>query len=132
MATVERPLSPHLQIYKPQLTSMLSILHRATGILLSLGALLLSFWLLALASGPATYAEVFRHVHTWYGGLLLILFTFSLYYHLCNGIRHLFWDMGAGLELQSVYLSGYLVVLAAFVLTVITWMLGTGTTGGAA
>ncbi len=81
MAKVERPLSPY-QIYKPQLTSILSITHRGTGVFLSLGALLLCFWLLAVAAGPTIYAEMFKHLSAWYGKLLIVLFVFSSLPHL--------------------------------------------------
>lgn len=120
MATVDGPLSPHLQIYKPQLTSVLSIIHRGTGIFLSLGALLLCYWLLAIAAGPGVYAKVVVHLSAWYGQLALLAFTFSLYYHLANGIRHLFWDAGLGLEIEATYKSGYAVIVASLFLTVAT------------
>jgi len=126
MATVEGPISPHLQIYKPQLTSLLSITHRATGVFLSLGALLLGYWLLSVAAGPDTYAKVYVHVASWYGQVVLLAFVFSLYYHLCNGIRHLFWDIGAGLELETTYKSGYAVVVASLVLTLASYFLAGG------
>ncbi len=126
MAAADRPLSPHLQIYKPQLTSLLSITHRGTGIFLSLGALLLCFWLLAVAAGPATYAKVSIYVAAWYGQIILILFIFSFYFHLCNGIRHLFWDIGMGLEIKTTYRSGYVVVIASIILTLISCWLGMG------
>jgi succinate dehydrogenase cytochrome b subunit len=120
MATVNGPLSPHLQVYKPQLTSILSITHRATGVFLSLGALLLSYWLLAIAAGPEIYAKVIVHFAAWYGQLVLLAFVFSLYYHLCNGIRHLFWDIGAGFELETTYKSGYAVIVVSLILTVVS------------
>lgn len=132
MAKVERPLSPHLQIYKPQLTAILSIVHRGTGVFLSLGALLLCFWLLAVAAGPTIYAEMLQHLTAWYGKLLAILFVFSLFYHLCNGIRHLFWDAGLGLELKATYQSGYLVVITSLLMTFITYWLGMCSVGGVA
>ena len=117
MATVDGPLSPHLQIYKPQLTSILSITHRGTGIFLSFGALLLGFWLLAIAAGPDVYALLSTHAAAWYGQLILLAFAFSLYFHLCNGIRHLFWDAGLGLEIETTYKSGYAVILVSLLLT---------------
>jgi succinate dehydrogenase / fumarate reductase, cytochrome b subunit len=120
MAMVDGPISPHLQIYKPQLTSILSIVHRATGIVLSFGALLLGFWLLSIAAGPEFYAQVTGHISAWYGQLVLLAFTFSLYYHLCNGIRHLFWDAGIGLEIETAYKSGYAVILFSVILTVLS------------
>jgi succinate dehydrogenase / fumarate reductase cytochrome b subunit len=116
-----RPLSPHLQVYRPQLTSILSITHRGTGIFLALGALYLVAWLLAIASGPDAYASVSAFSASIVGRLLLLGWTFSLFYHLANGIRHLVWDAGVGLDLKTTYMSGWLVVVGAVVLTVIAW-----------
>lgn len=126
MATVNRPLSPHLQIYKPQLTSLLSITHRGTGVFLSIGALFLSCWLLSIANGPHSYQAVQNHILTWYGQILLYAWVFSLYYHLCNGIRHLFWDIGLGLELKTTYISGYAVLILSVLMTAGTWYLACG------
>lgn len=126
MAAVERPLSPHLQIYKPQLTSVLSITHRATGVFLTLGALFLSCWLLSIANGPEAYSAVQRHITAWYGQILLFAWVFALYFHLCNGVRHLFWDAGLGLEIRSTYVSGYAVLAVSVLLTVVTWLAGSG------
>ena len=122
MASVKGPLSPHLTVYKWQITMLLSIAHRATGIFLSLGLLVLCYWLTALASGPQIFTTASQQINAWYGQLLLILLTFSLYFHLCNGIRHLFWDMGCGFEIKSYYLSGYTVILATTILTLLTWL----------
>ena len=97
MKSVKRPLSPHLQVYKPQLTSVLSITHRGTGIFLSFGALALTFWLISLAVSEDIFNNFHQHAISWYGKLFLICFIFSLFYHLANGIRHLFWDAGFGL-----------------------------------
>lgn len=122
----ESPLSPHLQIYKWQIPMVLSILHRGTGIFLSIGALLLAYWLLAVAGGPETYDKLYAHANAWYGRLLLAAFVFSLYYHLCNGVRHLFWDMGLGLDIKTAYLSAYAVILVTFLLTALTLVFGMG------
>lgn len=122
MAAPQGPLSPHLLIYKPQLTSLLSIIHRATGVFLSAGALLLCVWLMGLAMGPDTYSGISVYIRHPLGRLVLLLFTFSYNYHLCNGIRHLFWDMGKGLELKATYLSGYVVVAASIALTAVIWI----------
>ena len=130
MAQVERPLSPHIQIYKPQLTSVLSILHRATGVALGAGAPLLAWWLLAAAYGPGQFATAQAFMASWLGRLLLFGFTFSLFYHLCNGIRHLFWDAGWGFELKTVYASGWLVVAASLGLTAASWIAGHAVGGG--
>ena len=128
MATDKRPLSPHLMIYKPQLTSVLSITHRGTGVFLSIGALFLSCWLLSIANGPESYNSLQNYISAWYGQILLWAWVFSLYFHLCNGIRHLFWDIGLGLEIKTTYTSGYAVVVITFLLTAATWCLAGVTT----
>jgi len=124
MTPAARPLSPHLQVYRWQLTSVLSILHRATGIALSLGTILLVLWLVAAASGATPYAHVQGFIGSWIGLVLLFGWTVSLFYHLCNGIRHLWWDTGQGLELPAVYASGWAVLAATAVLTVLAWAFG--------
>ena len=124
MASVQGPLSPHLTVYRWQITMIISILHRATGVFLSLGLLLLTYWLLALASGPEAYTNVSNHIHAWYGKVILILFSFSLYFHLCNGVRHLFWDVGLGFEIKSFHNSGYAVVVASLIMSILTWIAG--------
>ena len=124
MKSAERPLSPHLQIYRWQLTSVLSILHRAAGIVLSAGAILLVWWLVAAASGPETYEGVENFLGSWIGLLVLFGWTTALFYHLCNGIRHLVWDTGQALDLKSTYLGGWLVVGGTALLTVIAWIAG--------
>jgi len=132
MSARQRPLSPHLQVYKPQLTSVLSITHRATGVFLSLGALALCYWLLAIAAGPEFYATAQHFWASWFGQILLFAWVASLYYHLCNGIRHLFWDAGYGLELKATYVSGYAVVAVSIVLTLATWIFAVMRLGGGA
>ena len=122
MTPAQRPLSPHLQIYKPQLTSVLSISHRATGVALSVGAVLLVWWLVAAATGDEAYAAAQGFWHSWLGLLVLLGFTFSLFFHLCNGIRHLFWDAGYGFELKQTYLSGLAVLATSAALTLIAWI----------
>ena len=124
MISDPRPLSPHLQIYRWQLTSVLSILHRMTGIALAIGAILLVAWLGAAADGPAAYGKMQGFLGSWIGLLLLFGWSVALFYHLCNGIRHLAWDTGHGLDLKSVYASGWTVVAATAVLTVIAWIAG--------
>ncbi len=119
-----RPLSPHLQIYRPQLTSVLSITHRATGVALAVGTLLLVWWLVAAATGPEAFAFVQEVLGSLIGRLVLLGWTLALFYHLCNGIRHLFWDIGRGYELRSAYASGWLVLIAAVVLTALAWYWG--------
>lgn len=124
MSTGERPLSPHLQVYKPQLTSILSILHRLTGIALMLGTVVIAWWLMAAAAGPGPFAEAGAVIGSWIGRLALFGWSFALFYHLCNGIRHLFWDAGAGLELSTVRASGWTVVAASVALTLVAWVWG--------
>lgn len=121
---VARPLSPHLQIYRPQLTSVLSITHRATGVALAVGTLMLVWWLVAAATGPEAYGVVQDFWKSWLGRFLLLGWALSFFYHLCNGIRHLFWDAGYGFELRSTYASGWLVLAATVVLTAISWIWG--------
>lgn len=130
MATNNRPLSPHLQVYRPQLTSVLSILHRATGIALAAGTLLLVWWLIGAATGPTAFNTVQEFIGSLPGRLLLLAWSFALFYHLCNGIRHLVWDTGRGFELKTAYASGWLVVISAAVLTVICWVAGYISLGG--
>jgi len=116
-----RPLSPHLQIYRPQLTSILSITHRGTGIFLSVGVLVLAYWLLSIAGGEASYAEAHACLGSPLAKWLLGLWSFSFYFHLSSGIRHLVWDLGVGFELKTVYASGYAAIVAALVMTAATW-----------
>ncbi|MFN4090908.1 MAG: succinate dehydrogenase, cytochrome b556 subunit [Alphaproteobacteria bacterium] len=130
MEARSRPLSPHLQVYKPQLTSILSISHRATGVALVVGTLLLVWWLAAAAGGPHSYARVQGFIGSWFGMLLLFGWSFCLFYHLCNGIRHLFWDAGYGFELPDAYRSGWAVVIGAGVLTLLAWIVGLASVGG--
>ena len=115
-----RPLSPHLQVYRPQLTSVLSISHRASGVFLSAGALVLSLLIFALAFDAPLYETVRGLFNTTIGQGALCLWTFAFFYHFSNGIRHLFWDMGKGFSLPNVYISGYAVLASALVLTTIT------------
>jgi succinate dehydrogenase / fumarate reductase cytochrome b subunit len=124
MASDHQPLSPHLQIYRWQLTSVMSILHRFTGIALAIGAILLVSWIGAASDGPDSFAKM-----QWFlgspGGLIVMFgWTVALFYHLCNGIRHLVWDTGRGLELKSVYASGYAVLVATAALTIVSWAVG--------
>ena len=119
-----RPLSPHLQIYRLPLPALLSISHRATGVLLAAGSLVLVYWLAAVASGPDAFAKAQALLGSLPGRAFLLVVTFSLFYHLGNGIRHLFWDAGLGFELRTAHASGVLVIIAAVVLTLAAWSLG--------
>ena len=130
MISSQRPLSPHLQVYRPQITTTLSILHRLTGIALALGTLLLTWWLVALASGPEAFAGVQGFIGSFLGRLLLLGWSVALFYHLCNGIRHLAWDVGYGFEIVTTTRSGWTVVIATAVLTLIAWIAGYLMMGG--
>ncbi len=121
MATDNRPLSPHLQVYRPQLTSVLSISHRITGIVLSAGSLVVVMWLLALASGPERFEQLTAFLSHPISLVGLAVWSFCLFYHLLNGIRHLFWDAGWLLDLRGAYASGWTVVVLSVILTVAIW-----------
>lgn len=121
MVTDNRPLSPHLQVYRPQLTSVMSISHRISGLLLSLGMVMVTAWLVALAAGPAAFAGVKAWLASPLGLGALLVWTISLFYHLLNGIRHLLWDAGWLLDLKGAYASGWATVVLTVVLTAIVW-----------
>ena len=121
-----RPLSPHVQVYRWLITSTLSIFHRATGVVLSLGLLLVSLWLISMAYFPECHAEISKFLRSNYGKPILLGWSLALFYHLCNGIRHLFWDMGKGFALETVTKSGIAVIFAAITLTALTWLAGYG------
>ena len=117
-----RPLSPHLQIYRPQLTSVLSFTHRLTGVALGIYAIALVAWLIAAAAGSQPYSIVQNFIRSLLGQVLLVGGIFCFCLHLCGGIRHLFWDAGRGFELRAIYTSGWMVVAASTVLTVSAWI----------
>ena len=119
-----RPLSPHLQIYRMPMLAILSILHRATGIALSVGALYLATWVIYAASNPQAYALFQGFNGSIVGRIILGGWLFSAYYHLCNGIRHLFWDAGYGFDLKDAYRSGWAVVAVSLIATVLSWIVG--------
>jgi succinate dehydrogenase / fumarate reductase cytochrome b subunit len=121
MPETARPLSPHLGIYRWQLTMTLSILHRATGVALAVGTLLLIALLVALAAGPEAYASVRGFCGSPFGVFLLVGWSWSLCFHLFNGIRHLLWDTGWGFEIPRAYATGWSVVVLSLVLTALIW-----------
>jgi len=116
MAAGNRPLSPHLQVYRPQITSVLSILHRVSGAFLSLGIVVFTYWLTSLAAGPAAYAVATQRLGSWPGKLLLFCWLLAFSYHLLNGLRHLVWDMGKGFEIEQVERSGWAVLISSLLL----------------
>jgi succinate dehydrogenase / fumarate reductase cytochrome b subunit len=121
MSQVSRPLSPHLQVYRWQISNTLSILHRLTGVVLALGGFALVAWLLALASGQAAYTGANALLGSLVGQLALLGWTFCFFYHLCNGVRHLAWDAGYGLDKAAARKSGLAVVGVSVLLTVVFW-----------
>lgn len=131
MPATARPLSPHLSIYRWQIQMVTSILHRATGIALAAGTILLVVALLALASGPEAYAKVQAFCASWIGLFLLLGWTWSLAYHLLNGIRHLLQDVGLGYAPEQFVRNGWVVVVGSVALTVLVWACVFAQRGGA-
>lgn len=126
MSRPPRPLSPHLQVYRWELTMALSILQRITGVGLLFGLLMLAYWLLAVAAGPDRFAAVNDFLAGPFGRILLLGWTVAVFMHLGNGLRHLFWDVGIGFELRNARRSGWMVVLFTVVATAITWWCALG------
>ena len=118
-----RPLSPHLQVYRPQLTSVMSIMHRASGAVLTTGSLVLVVWLTALAAGDDVFDSITAAFHHPVGRLALFGYSLALVYHGLNGVRHLSWDLRIGLEIGQVYRSGYLVLSLTVIVTAALWLL---------
>ena len=131
MSNLNRPLSPHLQVYRFPLTVILSITHRITGAALCAGVVALSVWLLALADGPDAFNTVQSMLGSIPGKIIMFAFTFALFFHLGNGIRHLFWDAGYGFELETVDASAKAVLVGAVVVTVAVWAIALTSGGGA-
>ena len=117
----QRPLSPHLQVYRPQMTSVMSIMHRAAGIVLTTGTLVMTAWLVSLAMGAERYGIVAAALAHPLGQFVLFGYSVALIYHALNGIRHLGWDIGIGLTIPEVYRNGQLVLVLTAVLTVGLW-----------
>ena len=121
---VGRPLSPHLQVYAPQMTSLLSIMNRVTGLAVSAGTGLLVWWLVAAASGPSAFGAAQSFIGSPIGLFMLFGWTASLFYHFFGGLRHLAWDAGYGYELTQTHASGWAVVIATAACTVLVWIVG--------
>jgi succinate dehydrogenase / fumarate reductase cytochrome b subunit len=115
-----RPLSPHLSIYRPQLTSITSILTRITGNALLLAALLIVWWFLAAATSPEYFAVADGLITSWFGDLVMLLSLWALWYHTLAGVRHLIWDNAIGLKIETAEKLGWAVVIGSLVLTVLT------------
>ncbi|SEW28596.1 succinate dehydrogenase subunit C [Cognatiyoonia koreensis] len=115
-----RPLSPHLTIYRPQLTSMTSIFVRLTGNALLVAALMIVWWFVAAAAGPEAFATADGFLRSWFGDLVFFLSTWAIWYHLLGGLRHLIWDMGYGLEVERAEMMGLVMIIASVLLTIFT------------
>ena len=126
MASIEsdRPLSPHLQIYRPMLTMTLSIVHRLTGAVLYFGTLLLCWWLIAAAVGPEYFAFVQDFMGSILGRLILFGYTWALIHHMFGGLRHLIWDTGRGLELPTAEAMARLTIAGSVLVTLAIWLAG--------
>jgi succinate dehydrogenase / fumarate reductase cytochrome b subunit len=127
----ERPLSPHLSIYRPMLTMLMSIAHRISGIGNAIGFLLLAWWLVAISIGPEAYAQVSEFFGSVLGRLLLFLFSWSLIHHMLGGIRHLIWDTGLGLDKVSIEAFAWATIIGSITLAVLVWVFGYWLRGGA-
>jgi len=131
MSSNNRPLSPHLDVYKLPLSALLSIVHRGTGAFLSVGSIALVCWLMALAEGPESFASAQGFMGSFFGSLILFGWTFALFFHLANGIRHLVWDAGYCFEKEAVEKSSLVVLAAAGFLTILVWIVAFTFTAGA-
>jgi len=120
----DRPLSPHLQIYRPMLTMLMSMAHRITGFGNAVGFLLLAWWLVAIAAGPEQYTVVSSFFASIAGRALLFLFSWSLIHHMLGGIRHLIWDTGHGLDKVSIEIFAWTTIIGSTALTIIVWLVG--------
>jgi succinate dehydrogenase / fumarate reductase, cytochrome b subunit len=122
MTQRRRPLSPHLSVYRAQLTSVVSVMQRVTGAGLALGLAYFVLWIGAAAYGPDVYEWAIRFLTSWFGYLSLVGISVCFFFHLCNGIRHLVWDLGWGFDLPEVFAGAYLVLGGTVVFTVATWV----------
>ena len=126
MNDLKKPLSPHLQIYRWQISSLLSITHRITGILNLLGLVFISAWISSVGLGENLFEYFSVFLKSFFGKFILIGFTWSMSYHLLSGTRHFFWDLGYGYELKTANISGIIVIISSLLLTVLLWLIGKG------
>jgi len=122
----KNPLSPHLQIYRWHISSLLSITHRISGVINLLALILIFFWLLVLSLGESNYELFLLIINSFFGKFILIGFTWSMSFHLLSGIRHLAWDLGYGFEIKTANISGIIVIISSLVLTIIFWLFARG------
>ena len=126
MTDNQNPLSPHLQIYRWHISSLLSITHRISGVINLFSLILIFFWLLVLSLGENNYESFLLVINSFIGNFFLIGFTWSMSFHLLSGIRHLIWDFGYGFEIKTANISGIIVIISSLILTVIFWLMGRG------
>ena len=126
MSDSKNPLSPHLQIYRWHISSLLSITHRVSGVINLQALILIFFWLLFLSFGEGNYELFLLIINSFFGKFILIGFTWSMSFHLLSGIRHLVWDLGYGFEIKTANISGIIVIISSLVLTIIFWLLAKG------
>ena len=122
----QNPLSPHLQIYRWHISSLLSITHRISGVMNLLALILIFFWLLVLSLGESNYELFLLIINSFFGKFILIGFTWSMSFHILSGIRHLVWDLGYGFEIKTANISGIIVIICSLVLTIIFWLFARG------
>ena len=122
----QNPLSPHLQIYRWHISSLLSITHRISGVINLFALILIFFWLLVLSFGEINYESFLLLINSFIGKFFLIGFTWSMSFHLLSGLRHLIWDFGYGFEIKTANISGIIVIISSLILTVIFWVMGRG------
>ena len=122
----QNPISPHLQIYRWHISSLLSITHRIVGVINLLALILMFFWLLTFSLGESNYELFLLVINSFFGKFILIGFTWSMSFHILSGIRHLVWDMGYGFEIKTANISGIIVIISSLILTVIFWIIGRG------
>ena len=122
----KNPLSPHLQIYRWHISSLLSITHRISGVINLLALILIFFWLTALSLGENNYESFLLIINSFFGKFILIGFTWSMIFHLLSGVRHLAWDLGYGFEIKTANISGIIVIISSLILTIIFWLFGRG------
>ena len=126
MNDFKNPLSPHLQIYRWHVSSLLSITHRISGVINLMALILIFFWLIAFSFGENNYQSFLFIINSFFGKFILILFTWSMSFHLLSGIRHLVWDIGYGFEIKTANISGIIVIIFSLVLTIIFWLFARG------
>ena len=126
MNDFKNPLSPHLQIYRWHISSLISITHRISGVINLLSLILIFYWLIVLSFGESNYESFLLIVNSFFGKFILIGFAWSMIFHLLSGIRHLFWDMGYGYEIKTANISGIIVIIFSLALTIIFWLFARG------